>query len=429
MWQSLGFRAALCGVLTACWACAQAAPFSVSVQTNGEWRTATPPAYDAQGVSYVSLSSLARQLGADFSESDGQCAMTFLGKRASLSVQSPHVASSVGPLALGHPILRYESDVLIASTDVNTYLEKAFGATVGSPAGGGQSLLQPPLQTPLQKPLQSSPAAAGGTENPNQMAAQLQGSVPGSSGAENPEAANLGASLESSPPANPAAPAEGETVPAEGEGIPVSAEGEPSAGLERASLARVLVIDPGHGGGDSGTAGGGGLMEKEVVLSLSQMLQQSLKSQAQLKVLTTRDDDRDVALRNRINFASVEKATLLLSLHTGASFSPKASGVEVFYPLPDGSSEGEPVSVAAAKAIAEKIASKLGVEPREPRGLPLLLFRGASISGVLVECGMLTNPAEESQLRTEAHLKQLAEGIAEGVAVAMPAQTPEGAQP
>ncbi|HSQ13764.1 MAG TPA: N-acetylmuramoyl-L-alanine amidase, partial [Candidatus Deferrimicrobium sp.] len=92
-----------------------------------------------------------------------------------------------------------------------------------------------------------------------------------------------------------------------------------------------IVIDPGHGGKDPGAIGVGGIMEKDLVLSIAKKLAHKLKNEMGVEVVLTRDDDRFVALEDRTHRANAEDADLFISLHTNASANGEARGVETYY--------------------------------------------------------------------------------------------------
>ena len=101
--------------------------------------------------------------------------------------------------------------------------------------------------------------------------------------------------------------------------------------LANATGIRKIVIDPGHGGKDPGAIGVGGIMEKDVVLSIAKKLALKLKNEMGVQVVLTRNDDRFVALEDRTHRANAEDADLFISLHMNASASGEARGVETYY--------------------------------------------------------------------------------------------------
>jgi len=99
----------------------------------------------------------------------------------------------------------------------------------------------------------------------------------------------------------------------------------------------VIVIDPGHGGHDSG-AKKNGAVEKEVVLAFGKMLRDKLEATGRYKVLMTRDTDKFIKLSERVNFAERHKANLFMAIHADYARS-SASGATV-YSLRDSLAKG-----------------------------------------------------------------------------------------
>jgi N-acetylmuramoyl-L-alanine amidase len=115
-----------------------------------------------------------------------------------------------------------------------------------------------------------------------------------------------------------------------------------------------IVIDPGHGGHDTGTIGAGGLREKDLALDVAKRLRDHIKSShPDVEVVLTRDSDRFVALEERTAIANSKKADLFISIHANASPSRAASGVETFIVRPDkpdsSSAERPPTKTARVK--------------------------------------------------------------------------------
>ena len=91
----------------------------------------------------------------------------------------------------------------------------------------------------------------------------------------------------------------------------------------------VVVIDPGHGGIDSGARGGSGTLEKDVVLAFSQVLSDKLR-QTGYEVYQTRSDDSFVSLGDRVAFARRHDADLFLSIHANSFFGSSVRGAAVY---------------------------------------------------------------------------------------------------
>jgi len=102
--------------------------------------------------------------------------------------------------------------------------------------------------------------------------------------------------------------------------IPKKREGKP-----------VVVIDPGHGGEDFGAVGKGGLLEKDVVLSVALELEKLLKEKLDATVYLTRRRDQFVPLADRTALANQYEADVFISLHCNATDSGNVKGLEIYY--------------------------------------------------------------------------------------------------
>ncbi|MBI2819337.1 MAG: N-acetylmuramoyl-L-alanine amidase, partial [Acidobacteria bacterium] len=92
-----------------------------------------------------------------------------------------------------------------------------------------------------------------------------------------------------------------------------------------------ILIDPGHGGHDTGTIGPAGYMEKELVLDVSQRLGKLIEDRLGSEVIYTRDDDGFVSLEDRARMANKKQADLFLSIHANSSRAKTAVGIETYY--------------------------------------------------------------------------------------------------
>ena len=92
-----------------------------------------------------------------------------------------------------------------------------------------------------------------------------------------------------------------------------------------------VVIDPGHGGHDTGTVGPGGLQEKDLVLDVSKRLGALITRRLGSEVIYTRSDDTFIPLEERTALANEKKADLFLSIHANSSHESQIAGSETFY--------------------------------------------------------------------------------------------------
>ena len=128
----------------------------------------------------------------------------------------------------------------------------------------------------------------------------------------------------------------------------------------------LIVIDPGHGGPDTGTkAGGGEIMEKNVVLDFSVTLRDQLEKSGRYRVVMTRTDDSFIPLAERVKFARQRQAQLFISVHADAL--PKSEGDvqgATVYTLSDTASDAEAAKLAEDENRSDVIAGiDLGKEP------------------------------------------------------------------
>lgn len=129
----------------------------------------------------------------------------------------------------------------------------------------------------------------------------------------------------------------------------------------------IIVLDPGHGGIDTGAHARGGEMEKVVALEFGLMLRDKLERTGKYRVVMTRTDDQFVALADRVRFARARKAQLFISIHCDAL--PKAEGDAqgaTVYTLSEQASDAEAASLAESENRADVIAGvDLSAEPNE----------------------------------------------------------------
>ena len=126
-----------------------------------------------------------------------------------------------------------------------------------------------------------------------------------------------------------------------------------------------IVLDPGHGGIDSGTRAGGGEAEKTLVLDFALMLRDKLEKSGKYRVVMTRSDDSFVPLSDRVRFARSRNAQLFISIHCDALArgEGEAEGATV-YTLSDHATDPEAARLADAENRADVISGvDLSVEP------------------------------------------------------------------
>lgn len=218
---------------------------------------------------------------------------------------------------------------------------------------------------------------------------------------------------------------------------------------------KLIVLDAGHGGKDSGALSDkkGTLKEKDIVLSTTLKLGNELKKRG-YKVLYTRSSDKFINLRDRTKYANDKRADLFLSIHANAA--PSASraksseGVETFFLSParserskkaaekENQGDFEEINYFSKQSILnflnrEKIvaSNKLAIDVQKNiltqtrkkykivdggvREAPFWVLVGAQMPAILIEIGYITHPSEGKRIANKSFQDILVKGIADGV--------------
>lgn len=173
----------------------------------------------------------------------------------------------------------------------------------------------------------------------------------------------------------------------------------------------VVIIDPGHGGKDSGAISAAGHYEKHVVLAVSRAIAQLLRDD-NVKVHMTRDSDVFVKLSNRAGFCNRLQPDLFVSIHADAARNRKARGFTVFVPRRE--TKGS-CSHRAGRYIVGKMrafAASRGVRQHEKN---LRVLEKTSCPAMLVELGFMSNSTEAALLIRRDYQRRLAEAIADAI--------------
>jgi N-acetylmuramoyl-L-alanine amidase len=213
-----------------------------------------------------------------------------------------------------------------------------------------------------------------------------------------------------------------------------------------------IVIDPGHGGHDTGTIGPHGLMEKDLCLDVALRLGHEIEEKLPgAEVIYTRKDDTFVPLEERTAIANEAKADLFISVHANSSHDAAARGIETYY-LNFATSEESMAVAARENALAQsslhdlqdiikKIARNEKVEESKElasdiqdslthrlqlvsqdernRGVkkaPFVVLIGANMPSVLSEISFISNPSDEKLLRKTDQRQRVADGLYRGIA-------------
>lgn len=216
---------------------------------------------------------------------------------------------------------------------------------------------------------------------------------------------------------------------------------------------KTVVIDPGHGGLETGARGQSGTQEKEVALDISLKLERIIQRNLTFHVVMTRDKDVDLSLENRAAIANNNKAFLFISIHVNSSYRGEARGPETYFLslnatdeearrlayLENNSREFEESIAAAdeddilmilwdmaqaaylkqsselAESIQKELNDLLGTRNRGIKQAPFKVLTGVACAAVLVEVAFLSNPDEEKRLTNEDFQTRVAQAIYRGL--------------
>ncbi|MCI1272926.1 MAG: N-acetylmuramoyl-L-alanine amidase [Clostridiaceae bacterium] len=171
-----------------------------------------------------------------------------------------------------------------------------------------------------------------------------------------------------------------------------------------------IVIDPGHGGNESGAIGCSGTKEKDINLQIAKRLKKALRHRG-ATVFMTRGEDVDMSLTDRVKFANDNNATIFISVHANSLSDTqdpnKHSGTSAYYYYPESKPLAENI-LASVNKHAEN--ANDGVHQES-----FAVVRNTNALSVLVETGYMINPDEITKLESSAFQKKIATGIAEGV--------------
>ena len=188
---------------------------------------------------------------------------------------------------------------------------------------------------------------------------------------------------------------------------------ETVSGLAPLSGSCVLVIDAGHGGEDGGTTGAAGTHEDEVNLAIAKRLEAILTLMG-YQTRMTRSDSGSLAtegetirarkqsdLRNRVKLANKHPNSILVSIHQNHFPDPKYDGVQVFF-----TDSAESLANAMQASLTTALAPHSRRTAKKASGI--YLMEHITCPGLLVECGFLSNPAEEQKLLAAQYQKHMA---------------------
>lgn len=222
---------------------------------------------------------------------------------------------------------------------------------------------------------------------------------------------------------------------------------------KKSGARRIVVLDPGHGGIDTGAIGGNGSKEKHVVLAIAKNVRAILRSKG-IDARLTRTGDTFIPLYDRVEIAHKHGADLFMSIHADGFTNPSAAGASVFALSNRGASSAMAKYLSERENAVDELAGKkatdkdhllqqvlfdlvqtdtiknsltLGshilkqIKPvhrlhsKHTEQAAFVVLKSPSVPSVLVETSFITNPAEEKLLGTAAFRQKIASAIASGV--------------
>jgi N-acetylmuramoyl-L-alanine amidase len=232
--------------------------------------------------------------------------------------------------------------------------------------------------------------------------------------------------------------------------------GAPAVGLERPGI-RTIVIDPGHGGTETGAIGPSGVQEKELTLLLARSLAGQLAERLGVRTELTRTSDTVISFDARTALANQTKADLFISIHLNSSLGSGAHGAETYFlanratdpraassaNIENGASgadsglaaDADPAALQdlqlmlwdlaqsryleqsqrLANMIQGELNQALELKDRGVKQAPFRVLMGAAMPAVLVELGFISNPDEEKKLQDAGYRAQLVDSLVRAV--------------
>ena len=240
---------------------------------------------------------------------------------------------------------------------------------------------------------------------------------------------------------------------------PIQMAAAPEAAIDKAHPKRdvIVVVDPGHGGKDPGAVGAKGEREKDVVLSIAQLLAKRLKREKGFDVKLVRNDDFFVPLRKRVEIARKHNADMFISVHADAAPRLTASGASVYCLSEGGATSATARFMAQRENGADLLGatSLLNLKDKDPMLAGVILdmsmnatlaaslqlgstvlgslagittlhrkrveqagfavLKSPDVPSILVETGFISNARDSQRLVTARHQQAVADGLFEGL--------------
>ncbi|MDD7353386.1 MAG: N-acetylmuramoyl-L-alanine amidase [Peptoniphilaceae bacterium] len=178
-----------------------------------------------------------------------------------------------------------------------------------------------------------------------------------------------------------------------------------------------IIIDPGHGGKDSGAiALDGYTYEKDLNLLVAESLMEKLNSNPEINATITRTRDEYVKLLDRASVSNDKNADLFLSIHFNSSDNSSANGIEVLYASENNISIKDTVQKHFANCLQKALIKETGAVDRGIKNRPaiIVLNKTKNVSA-LAELGFLSNESDLETIKDPDYIDKLARGLYNGI--------------
>ena len=223
---------------------------------------------------------------------------------------------------------------------------------------------------------------------------------------------------------------------------------------------RTIAIDAGHGGADEGVKGPAGTKEKDIALAVARRLKAAIEGRLGIRVLLTRDDDRDMPIDDRTAVANNNKSDLLISLHANGSVRSAATGASIYYAAfeKDATAAGTApraervptfgggtrdieivtwnlaqmryldASMTFAGILQEQFHDRVPLATHAVDRASLRVLESANMPAVLIEMGFLSNADQEKQLAGAEFQAAFVQAVTDAVVTLRDALASQGAK-
>ena len=169
---------------------------------------------------------------------------------------------------------------------------------------------------------------------------------------------------------------------------------------------KVIIIDPGHGGNDTGALRGS-ILEKDLTLQIATKVRNILKETGLQSIIMPRTDDRTLTLDDRVQTSNNSHADIFVSIHINASVKSEIHGIETHYYTERG--------YEVAKVIHKELMKNVNAMDRGLFKSRFYVINHTEAPSVLLELGFISNDSERNALTSEQRQNDSAKAIADGI--------------